>query len=374
MFENKVIIDVLLFVVLYMTGKSTIRQGSNTASSRGYFMFFLLALFCVYAYCDGDYYHYKDHYEYLSTGSYLSLSIEPVYQWIGLHTFENYDYFRLVIWGGALMCMYIAVCLLDIDIKRYGFVFAMVSLTTFSYARVSLAMSLAFLGAILLAKKGGLLFKLISIVLLVGSFSFHKSISFIYLIYALAYFTYNRFNKRHLIILLIAYPFAIYITQRTLGYFMDYVPMGSDQMMVNVEIGQKYLNSDATHTRGIGALLGDLLSYSCFYLSAAVYGFVLFKKKENEMTPIVKFIAVSLFYIVYVASLFSFDLGFNTNVLYYRFLYYSCIPAPFVLVYYLEQADIQWQTWAKRILYIGATGSFYSILYSFYLQSLGKGI
>lgn len=232
--------------------------------------------------------------------------------------------------------------------------------------------------------------------MLVLSLFFHKTALFGFTLIILALFP-RLLNKRTFLLVLIVYPFILLLVQLLLMQFMD-TAVDASEHSSSFTVGQAYLNED---TREIGSAY--LLQLIIRYLPYYMVGWIAYKTNlyqpeeetegdgesekeeqaevnkmadEDELTSMsksapaeIRFFARLTVYVVLVSTIFLFDLGANTLNLYMRFLMYAFIPACVVLAWAWQHSFCM--RLVRLTFLVGVAGTFYALLYSFYLAYLG---
>lgn len=127
----------IIFIISYIN-----RSKKNNVK----FTWFLLIIFCLFAYWDTDYFSFRDF--YLSP-DFVNFR-DPLYYYLSLFSFNSYTIFRLIIWGGGLLFYIKSLKNFNIPLNISAFVFAIFYLLTFSFGRISLGVCMYFFGISLL--------------------------------------------------------------------------------------------------------------------------------------------------------------------------------------------------------------------------------
>ena len=154
--------------------------------------------------------------------------------------------------------------------------------------------------------------------------------------------------------------------------------------------GQTYLNED-TREIGLAYLLHLILRHIPYYTVAWIaYKMNVDKQEVREVREVrevkevkedeedqevqevpseIRFFSRLTVYCVLVSTIFLFDLGANTLTLYIRFMMYGFIPACVVLAWAWQHR--YYPRLVKLTFLFGMAGTFYALLYSFYISYLG---
>lgn len=358
-------INIIIYLVILIRYAQLNRLHVHCNRKLDHFLIFTTILFSVFAFCDGDYYHYKDIFETLVTIKDDYTHMEPVYRFLINCSFGNYSLFRLYVWGLAVLFFLKASNNLSISPNISFIILFLIYICTFSYARVTLGMSIAFWGLSILTQNKNIIWGL---VVLAASIFFHKTIAFGILAILLA-ITFHNMTKRRVFFIALVYPLLIVLVKY---YLVQFLSFDFDEFeTLGINSGQAYLEKDRV-AGGIGAKIGGLLKNSLYYLMAFIYIKSIFDGIYLNFSRQMKIVSSACFFIVIISTIFSFDLGYNTSIFYYRLLYFAMIPSTLFLTYCVQNKLYVKLTIVTLIVGILATS--YQLLYNFYLQSIGLGI
>ena len=359
-----VAINLFMLILNYLTMSSAIRYPYKVSLRQRRFSFILVILFCLFSFWGADWFHYAEKYT-LMVEDYQT-TIESVYYFIAKHLSPNYLAFRAVIWGGGLLLLFFTLKRLNINLDVFLLVFGSIWIIYFSYARVSLAMSVLFYGSSFLIKpihKNHILSYILGIVLAFVSVFFHKTALWGVGIVLLSVLT-NRLGKKAVLFSVFLFPLLVFFTRSIL---IDFMASGFDAEEGLIEsyasFGQTYLDR-ASVERGLGSTLQRVFEVVPLYLLA----FMTLGKGDNSRSGAMsfekRFFYRVLFYCVLLSSVFLFDSGMNTRVVYIRFIRFAFIPASIVLSDLIEQN--QSIRYTRFLFYSAFFGSLYTILYMAY--------
>lgn len=361
---------VLLFLA-YIVMAPSIKEPCKVSKGRLFFGLLLCFLFCMFSFWGADWFGYIYEIGIIQDYGASNSNLESFYVWIVENVTDNYLLFRAIIWGGALILLLLTLERLSIKFDLAILLFSTVWIIWFSYARVSLAMAMMFYGAAICYrpyKNLKLLSLLLGLTAIICSFFMHKSSLFGIAVLFLSFFT-SKNSKTSLILCLLAFPLFIFLAQYYVDSFssMDFSDDGSE-LTSYMEAGVKHMNR-ATGRGGLGTLIQKTLEHIPYYLLAIFSLKSLNPRTYTSLPKDIKLFVRILFFIVLFASIFVFNLGTNTNVLYSRFMRFAGIPATIVLSYFIE--NHLFERWPKRIYYIALAGSFYSVIYMMYNAYVG---
>ena len=235
-------------------------------------------------------------------------------------------------------------------------------LPRFSYARVSLAMALTYLGMSLLTYKTGLKNMFFGTIILLGSFFFHKSALFGIGVVVISIFLSDHIGKKTLLAVFLSMPFLIIITTNFLSEFL--LLNADDYELINVESGQNYLE-DEVRKQGLAARTLDFLMRTTYYLVVIEYVLLHLKGQYKSLPRSMKAYSTAAFFTIVFASIFAFDLGFTTQTIYNRFIFFGMIPSACFIAYCVKERLLI--KWTRTTIFMGIISMFLSLLYACYL-------
>ncbi len=379
--------NLLMVAFLLLLGRKGLSEPYTFRPWRRYLMILVSLVFCLFSFWGTDWFHYAEMYFNILYVSGFNTSLESVYSLIAVIS-PNYLVFRAIIWGGALFFL----CLLFKHVSVSGdlllAIFCALWLIDFGYGRVVLAYTLMYVGGSVLMKplNGKILLSImLGAALLALSLFFHKTAFFGVTLIVLALFP-RLLNKRTFMLVMIMYPFVLLLVQLLLMQFMDTAVDYSERNSSSAA-GQTYLNED-TREIGLAYLLHLILRHIPYYTVAWIaYKMNVNKQEVREVKEVkevkedeedqevqevpseIRFFSRLTVYCVLVSTIFLFDLGANTLTLYIRFMMYGFIPACVVLAWAWQHR--YYPRLVKLTFLFGMAGTFYALLYSFYISYLG---
>lgn len=363
-----VFFNLCLILLMYILMKKSLYAPYVVTSSNKMKTTLIMYLFVLFSFWGADWFHYLEYYPSLLTGT--TGAMEDIYFWIAQNLSFDYLSFRLIIWGGSLFLLLHIFKQLSIPTHLAIFFFATIYIIWFAYARVSLAMVLTFYGSVFLYKpyKNKRLSVIIGLLIIACAIFFHKSALFGIFATILA-ISVTKLRKKTFVLLVLCFPIFVYIAQSSLGEFLSAEVSRTDGgFSADMATGQQYLNSETTR-KGPGYLIQVFLErfphYMLVYLS-----FKFIRSKFYNFAPEdIKFFIRLQFFIVLLSSLFMFDLGANTDVVYGRFIRFSAIPSCIVLTYFYS---IRYKfKYTQITYYLAFMGTLYAVVYSMYNAYVG---
>lgn len=318
-----------------------------------------LAIFDFYS---GDYYHYYNimykmerrivHMDFSFWDA--SEHMEMVYWYIAMFVKFNYFWFRVIVWGSAYFIFLLLIKRLDLKMGSTLAAFICFPLMVFCYARVTLAMVIAFYGFSYIVKKPKYLNYVFSVA--VGIFIiflsgyFHKSAV---LLWAVFPFALMKINRKNIVLMIILLPlFSLAINLLGVDYFMD-----MNDGDATVEKFQNYMTR-TSNSRSLGGLIYEVLQKIPYLLSC--YFFIIILRKRIYLPPaIAPYVNLVLFLtVIYVTLLLP--SSYNTSTIANRILFFSALPIACSLGYIIP---IVKSKYLKFIYLSGVVYTFYQLLY-----------
>lgn len=362
------VIDIIILLYIWNKTKSSVLY-ANSGKENGQLKFALLMfIFCIFSMWAADWYHYLEEFEHVKHYGGEHINLEPVYIWLIENICSNIIQFRVIIWGAAVLLLYKLFRRVSLPTELLVCVFCGIWLIWFSYARASLAMILIYFGFSLCYKP---VFSSKSISMIVGicvmalSFFFHKSASFGIAMCLLALIT-DRLGRKTTTLFLLIIPVVIILAR---GFIVNFLSMDFDstgsELEANLAAGQRNFGELSNYSRGIGTIIRDIFELTVYY--AVAYMCFKFNQKgfSHDGIPIELNAFTKLtFFIILFASIFAFNLGFDTTTIYRRFMLYSCVPCAISLAFFHHYQMFPKLT--KIVIKFGLIGMFYTIFYSLY--------
>lgn len=267
----------------------------------------------------GDYKHYYE--KLLLFKQYGFTDLEFVYGYVISFVDLQYFLFRLIIWGSAL-------CILRFLFKRFTPLnnltlafFVVWGILFYAYPRVSLALSIFFLGFSFFAKPvqnqcWGYLFGLI---LIIASTLFHKSIIELVILIP---FSLIKLTKKRLLLYLMGVLICVFILNKYIFNISD--------VMQSLN-GMEYFSME-TYDYSIGKKIVNLsLQIPIILLIIIIIRKYVFDRKITIDASAIPF--VSMITLIFLLSLMWMFCNIQSQVLFYRTLYMVFIPLAIVLAY-----------------------------------------
>lgn len=358
-------INILLFFMMIIPFlfdikfKEGLYRVKTTRTKEKYVIYLtVITLFCIFDNTSGDYFHYKDYVCELARINYNNSGLEDIYFYIIKIVGGSYFLFRFIVWGGAVSFYFRIVNYLNMDRIVSIYIFILIVLLNFSYARVSLALSVFFYGYILLFDNKKYI-KYWGVILMFCSMFLHKSI---YILIPISMVSLLPFNRKMIFLSLCLFPFFVFLINYSLGDVFLLLEKGSAEF--------NYLNQEKQGL-GIASQIETFLLYVplLFFLVKLVYKIT---SNEKDYFPIfIRRLITLVFFILYV-SLILFSLEVGSDAIYYRIRNMCIIPISIIICYYLS--NTKWNVCTQISLIMLVFYDFYHLFYMFYLKTLGLGL
>lgn len=360
-----VLINIIIMICAYMAFRPVLSRRYSISAIRRIIGFFIIFIFCIFAFWGNDWFHIAVSYTSLKTDA-INSHLEDIYIFLIQKICPDYLTFRFIVWGTALLLYGLTIKVFKIDKNIAWLCFVAVGLLWFSYARSSLAMAMMFLSfALYNADNSSFMKKILAVLLLIGSYYFHKSALFGIVLIILSSLL-KKINTTRLVFLVLSLPLLYY----ALGVFLNQyaaldVDSDSDMWSASVNSAQLYMGRDLTIS-GLGLLVQQFTERATYILIACMGVKASIDKKHNiVLTNSIRALISLLVLMVIVAFMFQFDFGFNTSFIADRFFRFSFIPASLLLAYFFTNNI--YPRISKVAFYLGLFASFYELFYSYYM-------
>ena len=317
----------LLYVIpfLFVLKKLVLNKEKEFLRTRTKFFFALYFVLFVIFYCIGtDYFSYRD---WMYGRDFASWGKEMVYMVLILFcrllpTNYPYEFFRLIVWGGAILIVYLSAWQYR---KHFDPGLAIVFLfvlycSAFSYARASLAMSVYFAGLSLFLNVQKRILIIFAIILAASSYFFHhEMIVGIVLLPCL----FIPFERKGVLFLSIFGILIAFIALSFSDFNVEYLNSLFDNDDISSQI--EHFNKKEQRPFRLSTLVGYLTHFYPFYLITTL----LWKKK-------IPYSVTKMYRIVYgilVVSIAFMVVSGPRSVFTYRVLYISMIPLTLLVDY-----------------------------------------
>lgn len=342
--------SLLFLVTIGIYWKRCTHYPQPICPSRASLLFFLITLFAVTAWFQGDFFGYmsnvKSYYEGIQV-----FHLEEVYQYIIDITDQNYILFRIIVWGGALSCFVLAARNYKLDTTLSLFWMFLLFASVYSYARASLAMAVYFFGLSVFSKSSSnhkTIKMLLGMAIILTSYVFHKSMAVMIL---LTFFYFIPINKKTIWpIIIVIIAFGLFIDQYIDSFMQSLLYAGDDQLAEKVENAMEYSKERNKIVASLFGLILMVWGYLPFYLTFIMISIhFLGNGGKNACPQMVKLFRVTFAIVTLSTAIMVFST--KSLTLFYRYLYMSFIPLSFLFVYMLSNGCFK-QSIYKAVLYV----------------------
>lgn len=329
-----------LFVSFYYKAKYITPK--YTSNKLDITLFFLVFVYILLSFINGDYWHYR---EFVINNDEFWKPSEEIYEVIANAVGRHYLLFRCVVWGLALFVFLKIVKKYNLNSNSTLYYIFTVYIIIFSYARATLAMAIFFCGFSFLFNTNTRKNRnvLIGLAIMLSSYFFHHSML---ALIVLSLFCFLPANKYIYVTLFCLLP----IIASLIGtIFQNFIGFGIDSMELVYRKLEGYSEYEALE-KSLLETIRSIWLYSLFYIPFFISSWILLFKRPKEIPSYI----YKLYSITYAIMLFATSLlflGFDNNIMFYRFLYMSMIPLTILMCYFRENAYISSGFYRRFIKY-----------------------
>lgn len=328
-----------------------------------------LLLFCIlflsiFAFTRGDFFSYADVVYSYEEGQFSTL--DDFYLSLIIWVDHNYFLWRLIVWGGALLLFAKVADRLNIN-KVYALLFlCLFYILLFNYARASLAFCVYVYGLsfILNPVINKYVSYAIGIAIMYSSHYFHSTA---YMLLFLTPMIYVPFNKRNIILLLLAIPFISSIIAPYILNSSDIALNMGDEFLSD-KISNYQENTDIQFNSGPSAFILYTLRYSAFYVPCCILSIAAFRHSKKYSLSIY---IINLLKMVWAISIFAMCIYIVSDmpVFFYRAQNMIIVFIPLIFAY-MHENNILTKKEEKLCYIICMLSIIYETVYGMYLKLL----
>lgn len=362
-----VLFNIVIIGALYILTKPALKKGFLD-KSRTIVVLCFCFIFCLFSFWGADWFGYLKYFYAIQQGYVDSVSLEYIYKWI-MSTFPSYYlFFRAIVWGTSLFFLVQTVKRLQMNLGVVLFFFCCIFLIYFSYARVTLAITMMCYGYSLLwkidTKSRNYLSFCAGVCLIITSFFFHKS-AILGIMAIVVSIIVKKIGRVGPVIVLFSFPLCVLALNVFFSDYFGELTETEDTMGEYARAGSSYLNADnSSGFSGIGTFIQRAVLERLPYFLLAFCCYKEIRSPSVKYNEGISAMIVLLFVIVVTSLVFAFDLGVNTSTVHVRYLRFAQVPACIVLSYfYINNIQVRLVIWTYKI---GVFACFYSLFYVLY--------
>lgn len=350
-----ILVPISLWFILLIRYFSQIKK--TTFENKSYVFFWLIVtLFCTFNFMPGDYYSYRELYENLYRSSY-AIHVEEFFYYLTQLLPHSYHLWRFVIWTTSTIIIILIFKKLKCPFDFSALIFTLLLMTYFAVPRNTLGYVVLYLAFVIIFsqnKKNKFFSLCIGIILIIWSFSLHKSM-FMYIL--LMGFALIPIGKKLFITSLIFFP----ILYKSVSYISSYILFNSFANETSQESGIGYLESDFRADANINGLIQLFITrLPIFLLLFYCIRNIFFKKEQIQYGS--KVFLQYTYWLVYISYLF---IGQNVSAfLSNRFWDASLYPLTIFLAGYLYKKPRS--RFIKNCFYLLILSNLYQLSYAIF--------
>lgn len=329
------------FVVCMMNAVFIISYYNISNKRTNYASWFLIAIFCIFALWNGDYISFGNQFLKMSWGSEYK---DYLYPYLSIFAFKSYNIFRFFIWGTATFLVFRLAKEYNVSTNVMAFVFPIVFLLLFSYARASFAMALFFTGLTFIIKRGVAKGIVPALIFYFIAFTAHRSMLVLIAFTPLAFI---KLTKKKLLIIIPVLIVLALSMNNIISSVLGADAMQDESLESFNKTSNSYMNGQSAVVYNWKYGLITLLQNSSFFI---INIFLLWKiviKKIAVRDEIRKLLTFTTFILLFASFFLFIGLTGNQlglNIVGYRFLFMTGIPLTLMLSYMYHANKISFRT------------------------------
>lgn len=320
----------LFFTILGIYWRSCVLNPS--IKKRPFAIIVLFGLFATTWWVNTDFFGYmtlvKSYYP--GIGGY---HMEKVYEYIIQFTNNNYLFFRVFVWGGAILCFALATKVYKVDTTLSMFIMFLLYTNIFSYARVSLAMAVFYFGLSVLSsslEKKRIVFLFLGLAIIASSYLFHKSMIIMIMLTGFYFVPISRKSIVPIVALILVVGVASDLIMNNL--MIQLSDLGDEQLVEKMERNNEVLAGRKQISASVFGWILLVWEYLTFYIPFLIISKIMLNKSNNiESRSMVGLYRLTFFVISFSTMMLIF--GTQSFTYFYRFLYMSFIPLSILTAY-----------------------------------------
>lgn len=351
------LLNLLVWLVLFFVFRPLLFKQDFERRMNNLFPELLVILFCVFAVWGADWFHYQEGFRY----QFYDSTEEKIYRDI-VPYFSSYLIFRLVLWGGFFLLLKTAFKNLNLNYSVLLAIFCVGPMIWYSYARASFAMVLLLFGLIQTTSYNRKFLIVVGIAAIAAAYFFHKSALFGIVVALLSLAFVNFKPKFSIAIAIMAIPVVFYFVKNNFLFYMSELALEDSTIGEYAQGSMYYTDGSTMSVVGVSKMILDLLEQASIYVGAFLCLKIITIDKNCDKS--IKAVSFYVLLVALLASVFAFDLGFNSTTFHGRLLRFAHIPLVVPAAYCFEERKFPKLT--KTFLVLVITSSFSHVLYSLY--------
>lgn len=333
-----------------------------------------LLLFALTSFIGADFFHYYENMEMYSNQTFVDseVGLEGFYQRLIYYINGNYFLFRLIVWGGSLALIIAAARKFGANIYHTLFIVLSGFIIIYSYARATLAMSVFFIGVVIICmavnNKRKLLPMVIGAGIVASSIFFHRSMlpmTAIALLWLLMPWK-RKLSKYSLWL----FPIAVLVFSVILKVAFEEVltiANAFDDETGTMDKLETYSEQE-TAEQNVNGYIRLILQYLTFYLPMLLISNALRYDKVLQILDNKAIWLYQMTYLIFVYATSFLFLDIDSSTMFYRYLFMSFIPLS-ILVGYMKNIGALKSKQYFLIIAIFITSNFIQMFADVYSQA-----
>ena len=356
-----VFLNIVLILLLFGLTYSAYRR-KKLSTLKKVSVLIICLLFCTFSFWGTDWFGYMEYFTLVRSGFSSRVPMEEFYLWLMGDVCGDYLSFRIIVWGLSLIFVTQTFRRLKLNLGLALFFFCNIYLIYFSYARVTLAITMMFYGYSCLCTGNGKLSTMLwGVLWLVLSFHFHKSAP-LGIVTLIASLFVLKLGKRAPLLIVVSFPIIYSLINTILNDHFQLLLIDDGILSEYAVTGSVYFDMQNARV-GISTMVNRVLERAPYYFLAYISFKELYKPSIPHPRHIRAFFMAEFLLIVF-ASVFVFDFGMNTSILYGRLIRFAQVPSIIIMTYLYDSSIISRPL--KFAISIGLINCLYTLLYSFY--------
>lgn len=304
-----------------------------------------LLLFALSSFVGADFFFYYETMSSFSNQAYVDseAGLEAFYQRLIYYIDGDYFLFRLIVWGSSLALIILATRKFGANIYHTLFVILAGFIVTYSYARATLAMSVFFMGVVIICMAINNKLKVLPVIIGAGIIAsttfFHRSMLPMTAVATLWLFLpWKKMLSKYSLWLFPLFVAVFYVVLKVaFGDLFALANVIDDETGI-LDKAEFYSEQDVAEANANG-YIRLAIHYMVFYLPMLVLSNTF---RSEQVLQLVEKKCIWLYQITYLIFAFATAfalLDFDSNVLFKRYLYMSFIPLA-ILIAYLKDSGM----------------------------------